>query len=584
MTRAQRLDAVVLLTLMIVGMILEMAGVGLVVPALVLMTRADITATHPWIQSLLQSLGNPSREQLVLFGMLALVGVYALKTTFLAYMTARQMRFVYGAQADVSYRLFSSYLRQPYAFHLRRNSAQLIGNAVNEVQVFCHVMLLSGLQLVTESFVLFGIAAVLIALEPLGALIIVGTVGVLALGFHFATRRAVLRWGEARQLHEGRRIQHLQQGLGGVKDVLLLGREREFLEQYRIDNVGSARVSQRQQTLFQMPRLGLELIAVIGLAVLVWVMLSRGRSVDAIIPTLGLFAAAGFRIMPSLNRVINSTQNVRYALPVISTLHEELQLPGQPIVTNAPRVKFAEHIRFNGVCYTHPGAARPALNDINLSIAHGATVGFIGDSGAGKSTLVDVLLGLLTPDAGQVEVDGRDVAGNRRGWQQNIGYVPQSIFLTDDSLRRNIAFGVPAQDIDAGAVQRAIEAAQLDEFIATLPAGLDTMVGERGVRLSGGQLQRVGIARALYHDPPVLVLDEATSSLDALTERGVMEAVGALHGSKTIVIVAHRLSTLADCDWVYRLSGGRLVDEGDVTSMIGAGGRAAPDRWAEGLR
>jgi ABC-type multidrug transport system fused ATPase/permease subunit len=494
------------------------------------------------------------------------------------------MQFVYGAPASVSYRLFSTYLRQSYEFHLNRNSAQLIGNALNEIHVFSHVLLTSALTLLTEAFVLVGIAAVLVAVEPLGAIIIVATVSVLALGFHLATRGALLRWGRARQLHEGRRIQHLQQGLGGVKDVLLLGREREFLEQYQVDNVGSAVVRQKQQTLFQMPRLGLELLAVIGLTVLVFIMLGRGAAVDAILPTMGLFAAAGFRIMPSVNRVINSIQNVRFTLPVIETLHQELALPNVPAESDVQPMVFENEIRLMEISFTYPGALRAALESVTLTIPHGTTVGFIGGSGAGKSTLVDVLLGLLPPDVGRVEVDGSDIAENPRGWQRNLGYVPQAIFLTDDSLRRNIAFGIPVDRIDDHAVWKAVKAAQLEEHIASLPDGLDTLVGERGIRLSGGQLQRIGIARALYHDPPVLVLDEATSALDTTTERGVMQAVGALHGRKTVIIIAHRMSTIANCDWVFRLEAGHMVDQGNAERMLGDTARGGFDRVAEGRR
>jgi ATP-binding cassette, subfamily B, bacterial PglK len=560
---------------MIVGMFLEMLGIGLVVPALMLMTRSGAGTTAPWIVEVLDSLGNPSRENLVMYGMLALVGVYAVKSLFLAFLAWKQMQFVYGAQEDVSQRLFQTYLRQPYAFHLQRNSAQLISNAVNEVHVFSHVTLTSGLMLMTELLVLIGIASVLLVVEPVGALVVVATVGVLTGGFHFASKGAVLRWGSARQIHDERRIQHLQQGLGGAKDVLLLGREREFLQQYRAHNSGSARAGALEHTLLQMPRLGLELLAVIGLAILVFIMLGRGAAIETILPTLGLFAAAGFRMLPSVNRVMISGQNVRYALPVVSRLHEELALGIRPLADEPAPLRFERRLRFVDTGFSYAGSAQPALQQVNLEIRRGTTVGLIGDSGAGKSTLVDVLLGLLQANAGRVEVDDVDVASDNRAWQRNIGYVPQAIFLTDDTLRRNIAFGVAPDLIDETAIARALQAAQLDEYVASLPDGLDTMVGERGVRLSGGQLQRIGIARALYHDPPVLVLDEATSSLDTATERGVMRAVRALHGRKTIVIVAHRLSTLQDCDRIFRLEGGRIVAEGDAAEMIGAQVRAA---------
>jgi len=262
--------------------------------------------------------------------------------------------------------------------------------------------------------------------------------------------------------------------------------------------------------------------------------------------------------------------NVRYAIPVLATLHSELSLTILPAGTQAHALPFENAIRFCDVSYAYPGKSSEALNDIRLTIRRGTTVGFIGGSGAGKSTLVDVLLGLLPPIGGRVEVDGFNIALDIRAWQRNVGYVPQSIFLIDDSLRRNIAFGIPENDVDDAAVWRAIRAAQLEDYIAELPEGLETVVGERGVRISGGQLQRIGIARALYHDPPVLLLDEATSSLDGVTERGVMQAVRDLHGHKTIVIVAHRVTTLQDCDWIFRLERGCLVGEGNFDAMIGS--------------
>jgi ABC-type multidrug transport system fused ATPase/permease subunit len=568
LTRKQRIRAMVLLVLMLAGMLLEMFGVGLVVPALAAISRPDFGSTG-FAADIVAALGNPTRERLVLTGMAVLVAVYLIKTLFLAFLTARQVQFAYRAQEEVSYRLFFTYLRQPYVFHLRRNSAQLIRNAVNEIHLFSHTFLTSGLMLLAELFVLFGIIVLLFVLEPAGTAIVGGVLGVLGLGFHFLMKGPVLRWGKARQAHEGRRIQHLQEGLGGVKQVLLTNREREFLAEYHVHNVGSARVGERQQTLYQMPRLGLELLAVIGLAVLVWLKLRSGAPVESLLPTIGLFAAAGFRLIPSMSRIMNTVQNVWYAAPVVTVLKDELALGAAPLENEPAPIEFRNHVRVLGVSYTYPGASAMALNDVNVEVRHGQTVGFIGGSGSGKSTLVDIMLGLLQPAAGRIEVDGVDVAAQPRAWQKIVGYVPQSIFLTDDTLRRNIAFGVAASEIDDVAVRRAVRSAQLEEFVSSLPDGLDAMVGERGVRLSGGQLQRIGIARALYHDPPVLVLDEATSSLDSATEQGVMRAVAALHGLKTIVVVAHRLGTLANCDWIYRLENGRVVGRGEVATMIG---------------
>lgn len=569
LTAEQRRAAAVLLAFMFVGMVLETLGIGLVLPALALMTQDDLASKYPSILPWLEDLGNPNREKLVAIGMMVLVGVYAVKGLFLAFLSWRQAVFVYGLQANLSLRLFSGYLSRPYTFHLQVNSAQLIRNTINQVADITHVIQ-QGLMLVTEIMVLLGVSALLLAAEPLGAVLVVCTLCAAGWGFNRATRKRILRWGEARVLHEGLRIQHLQQGLGGVKDVKLLGREADFLAQYDFHNKGSARAGQYQHSLQALPRLWLELLAVLGLAALVLAMMGQGKPLQTVLPTLGVFAAAAFRLMPSVSRVLAAIQNTRYYLPVIDTLGSELQTLGQFESEISGRVlPFRSSLKLERVSYQYPSADAPVLRDISISIPRGDAVGFIGGSGAGKSTLVDVILGLLTPSEGAVTVDGVDIQTCLRGWQDQIGYVPQAIFLTDDTLRRNIAFGLPDVDIDEEAVWRALRAAQLESFVLELPQGLETVVGERGIRLSGGQRQRIGIARALYHNPSVLVLDEATSSLDAATERGVMDAVSAMHGDKTIIIVAHRLSTVERCDHLFRLEGGRVVEEGNAAVVLG---------------
>jgi ABC-type multidrug transport system fused ATPase/permease subunit len=307
-------------------------------------------------------------------------------------------------------------------------------------------------------------------------------------------------------------------------------------------------MGQYQQSLQALPRLWLELLAVTGLAILVLAMMAQRHSMTTIVQTVSLFAAAAFRLAPAANRMLNSLQSLLYGVAVINALYEEFCLPmRRPAAPKHPRHAFSREIELADVSYTYPGADAPALDRLSLSIRKGECIGFIGHSGSGKTTLVDVVLGLLTPSTGRVLVDGQDIFDDLRGWQDQVGYVPQSIYLVDSSLRSNVAFGLPDAMIDDAAVARAIRAAQLDEFVASLPDGLDTVVGERGVRISGGQRQRIGIARALYHDPVVVVLDEATSSLDTATERGIMDAVGALRSTKTVIIVAHRLSTVAAC-------------------------------------
>jgi ABC-type multidrug transport system fused ATPase/permease subunit len=569
LTSVERIAGIKLLGFMVIGMVLETLGVGLIIPALTLLTQQNTAAKYPTIQHTLQLLGNPTQTQLVIGGMLALVMMYIVKTSFIAYLAFRQTGFAYSVQARLSQQLFTTYLSQSYTFHLQRNTAQLMQNSIDEVNVFTHYAMLPGIILLTEVLVLIGLSSLMLMVEPLGAFIVMIVMGTASFAFYRSTRIRVARWGAARQFHEGLRIQHIQQGLGAVKDVKLLGREKNFLELYQVHNSESARVARLQSALQLLPRLWLELLAVMGMALLVIVMIMQGRDMASIVPTLGLFAIAAFRLMPSVNRVLGALNSLRYGFPVINRLNEELKLIAQQVVVqDANRVAFENEITLTNINFTYPGAQMPAVQGVSIKIPKGATIGFVGPSGSGKSTLIDVILGLHIPLAGQVRVDGKDTLHNMRHWQDQIGYVPQTIYLTDDTLRNNIAFGIAGEQIDDEAVQRAVVSAQLEEFINSLPDKLDTLVGERGVRLSGGQRQRIGIARALYHDPSVLVLDEATSALDTDTESGVMRAVSALHGSKTILIVAHRLSTLQDCDTIYRMENGLIESSGSYIDIV----------------
>ncbi len=549
---------------------------GLVVPVLALLTQRDFTSEYPVLRPLVRAVGDPSGSALVVWGMAALVTVFLAKGLFLVFLSWRQTNFAYTLQSHLSQRLFASYLREPYAFHLQRNSAELTRNVLTEVSVFVTYGLQPGMTCVNESLIILGLCVLLFVVEPVGAPLAMVVVGGAGWAAHYLTRERIVRWGELRQHHDGLRLRHLQQGLAGARDVKLLGRENELLRQYWAHNERAAAAGRSQVFLQQLPRIWLDLIAVAGLAILVTSMRLNGRSFEEFLPTLGLFAAATFRLMPSVNRLVGSVQSIRYSLPAIRTLREELRhFPTAREEDGMGRIQrvrtvpsFETGIHLANITYNYPGASSPALTSISVSIKKGESVGFVGPSGAGKSTLVDILLGLLTPETGEVRVDGKDIQEDMRGWQDQLGYVPQSIFLTDDTLRRNIAFGLADDAIDDEAVRRAVCSAQLDEFVTDQPLGLETLVGERGVSLSGGQRQRVGIARAIYHNPAVLVLDEASSSLDVATEAALMKAVSALKGSKTIVVVSHRVSTVKSCNRLYRLEAGRVAEEGSPATMF----------------
>ncbi|SDX00112.1 ABC transporter ATP-binding protein [Thiocapsa roseopersicina] len=566
----QRRHAYWLFALMLVAMVLETLGVGLIIPFLALVSEPDIGSRYPLLKPYLDRLGNPDQKTLIMLGMLGMLGFFAVKNAFLAFMVWQRSAFVADTQAGLARRLFRAYLLQPYTFHLMRNSAQLIRNVSVESNQFT-AGLNSLIELVTQGLVLIGIGALLLVVEPIGGLVALLILGIAGTLLQYVTKQRIRRWGKARRFHQGRIIQHLQQGLGGVKDIKLLGHEESFLAQFATHAVGNAQAERKRKFLNGLPRLWFEFLAVLGLVALVVSMLAQGRAIESIIPTLAVFAAAAFRLMPKLGQVTTSSQELRFVGPVIDSVHAELR--DLERVSPEPRIgllPFGGEIRLECVGFTYDGANVAAIIDVDLAIPIGASVGFIGGSGAGKSTLIDVILGLIRPSSGRVLVDGVDIETNLRGWQDQIGYVPQSIFLTDDTLRRNIAFGIADKDIDEVAVLAAVKSAQLEDLLASLPDGLETLVGERGVRLSGGQRQRIGIARALYHDPAVLVLDEATSALDTATEQGVMDAVDALHGNKTIIIVAHRLTTVAHCDKLYRLDRGRLVSEGAYAEVVNA--------------
>lgn len=567
LSAAQKQQLFILSILLFIGMLFEMASLGILIPALGLMLNSNIGKEYPVLQPYLEALGNPTQVQLVLWGMSILVMVYLCKAVFLVFLSWRQSKFSTELSADLSKQLFFGYLRQPYTFHLQRNSAELLRNIQSEINQFTGVSQ-ATISLTLELSVVIGVACMLIFVEPLGALVVTSFLTIAAFGFHRLTKGKLIGWGERRQFHVGRTNQHLLQGLGGVKDVKLLGREKYFLEEYSTHVNEFSKIQVKVTTLTLIPRLYLELLAVMGLAGLIVLMVVQRKPLDLLLPTLGVFVGAAFRMIPSVNRIMTAMQSIRYADPVVNVLYNEFRLnravEESILSQSAEKLVFNDSIVVRDLSFNYLNTNSKALDGISIHIKKGEAVGFIGPSGSGKSTLVDVILGLLTPDEGVILVDGQDVQKHLRGWQDQIGYVPQSIYLTDDSLRRNVAFGIPGNQIDNDAVDRAIKASQLDKFVDSLPDGLETYVGERGIRLSGGQRQRIGIARALYHDPAVLVLDEATSALDSVTEQGVMEAVSALQGEKTLFIVAHRLSTLVNCNKIYEITHGKILDVSSI--------------------
>ena len=563
-TRSDRIAFIRIVFMVIIGMFLETVSLGIVVPIIGILTQDNYQEKYPWIVDLFGSL---SREELISAVMVAMVFIYIVRSLFLFWSLWIQKGFSASVSGRLSQSLFSIYLRQPYMFHLQRNSSTLMRNAKNATSVVtCGVD--PFLVLLTDGLVAIAMFSLLIYVEPIGTLAVLLVFGVSTLLFQRLTRRRIDNWGYRVDYHETKILQHLQEGFGGAKDVKILGRENEFLSQHEKHLGESIRINRIYNVILTLPRSFMEIITIVGLCLLVVSMVVRDRPLSDIVPILGLFAAAAFRVMPSINRLLMATQTLIFNRSIIASVYRDFLLDS-PEVNSAQRVEpFAKQLELKDVSFKYPTAATPSLQEVSLVVKRGEAVGFVGPSGAGKSTLVDVILGLFAPTSGVVSVDGSDVHQNLRNWQNQIGYVPQAIYLTDDTLRRNVAFGLNDENIDDDLVREAIRLAQLQEFVSTLPDGLETVVGERGVRLSGGQRQRIGIARALYHKPSVLVLDEATSSLDTPTEHGVMQAVQALQGSKTVIIVAHRLSTVEYCDRLYRIEDSRITEEGTFAEVV----------------
>jgi ABC-type multidrug transport system fused ATPase/permease subunit len=556
----QRRGAVVLLVLMVVGAALETIGVGLAIPVIALLAGGGSSELLP---SEMQAwLAEQDRSYVVLAGVLALLGAYLVKALYRLALTWQQNRYAFGVQWSLSNRLFAAYLHRPWSFHLQHNSATLVQAVTQEVDQFAFGVVVPSLAFVSEALVVAALGALLLLIEPTGGLLVIGVLGVVGYGFHRVTdARADGLTTERRRL-DRLRFRVLQQGFGGIKEARLLHREGEFIRQFSAAGERSARIGRHVQTLRDLPRLWIEVLAVAGLAVLVVVMTMRGRPADTIVPVAGLFAVAVFRLVPSVSRMLTAVHAVGLGLVSVRSLSVALSNASAPeTVTTRHGPADWDCIQVDRLHFSYPSPPSTVLRDVSLSIVRGQAIGLIGPSGSGKSTLVDVMLGLLAPGSGRVLVGGTDIATCMDWWQRRIGYVPQVIYLLDDSVRRNVAFGIAEDRIDDAAVARAISLAHLDGFVAALPNGLATVVGERGVRISGGQRQRIGIARALYHDPEVLVLDEATSALDGETEATVMEAIDALHGSKTIVVIAHRAATVARCDRVLRIEGGSVQEE-----------------------
>ena len=564
--RQSKVRIPIMFVLGLIGTALEALGIGLVIPVMTTMSTATTGNSGSVLQPLFSILGIKEVGTMVGVAVLCIVATYFVKNLyklFYSYISGRVGNFT---SHQVTSQLFRSYLTRPYTFHLQRNSSDLLNSMQQEAGMTIGLVA-SIVGLVQELLLAGAVIWFMVYTEPLAAF---STLLILILGsllYLKVTKPLITAFGQQRQKIQAPLTRYMLQGFGGVKDIKVLGRSNDFLNQYENQNLVVQDAGLRYGILKSIAPMWTELLAMSGLTVVVWIMVWQNRPPDRIIPLLGLFVIATWRFVPTVNSLVNLTNSIRYSQPAVESVYREFEyIKSQQDIVKT-QIMFNDKVEMRNLTFNYPNTETPSLCDVNIVVRKGETVGFIGPSGAGKSTLVDVILGLLPQTSGELLIDGVEMKKHNLEWQSTIGYVSQAIYLTDDTVRRNVAFGIAEADIDDVALERALKSAQLWDFVDGLPNKSQTIVGERGVRVSGGQRQRIGIARALYHEPQVLILDEATSSLDFETEAEVMSAIRALQGFKTILIVAHRLSTVQHCDRLYRIENAQIVAEGSFNEL-----------------
>jgi ABC-type multidrug transport system fused ATPase/permease subunit len=575
----ERRDRIQLFSLgvaMIVVAVVETVGVASILPFMQLVVDPSVVERPGTLSMVYDRLGFASPESFLFavgVGVLLLIafnnGVNAVTVWFMHRFTAAQNH-------RLSMRLLGEYLNQPYSWFLDRNTAHLNRTLLSEVGAVISQVMLPALKVVARGFTVVLIVLLLAVVDPKLA----GTIALVFGGAYAIVyglmRRVQYRLGQERFAQNGLRYSVSNEALSGIKAVKAMGREPEFLRRFGDPSWRYAMTSAKNQVMARLPRYILETVAFGGVLVIVLFYLRRGSDLSGILPVLSLYVFAGYRVLPALNELFSSVVSIRFGSAAVEELSRDLvnkAPPGHSRITERTQdtgesLPLEQELVLDDVGFTYPDASGPTLDGLQLTIPAKQMVGFVGQTGSGKTTLVDLGLGLLAPTEGSIRVDGNLLDGTRvRAWRAECGYVPQDIFLSDDTIAANIAFGLPAREVDRDAVEQAARIAQIHEFVVGLPAGYETVVGERGVRLSGGQRQRIGIARALYRDPSVLVLDEATSALDGATESALIETINRLVRRKTILVIAHRLSTVRNCDVIYLLENGRVVASGAYDAL-----------------
>ena len=563
MERKQRSQLAGIIVMMFIGALLETLGVSMVVPLVLVATRQGVMESDGIIKTICSLFGICTEERLAMAVIVALAALFLLKGFFLLIEYQVQCRFVHSNKLKMQSRLLQIYLGRPYEYFLNVEYSEILQNITENINaafmIFSHL-----LGFFTELVVSLFLVTAIFFIDPVMTVLVSIVLILLACFLLCVIRRILEQEGRKKQKYGVQMSKWLLQAIHGIKEIKILRKEGYFLENYIRAGRRQLKAERKNMILNKVPRVLIESFSVSAMLLGIAFFVLTGNDVNKILPALSAFAMAAVRLMPSAHRMVTYMNELAYYEPALDRLVGHFESLGSEAFERIfptgerKRIMLKKEIMLSGINYHYPGMEKNVLENVEMRIPVGRSVGIMGVSGAGKTTAVDILLGLLIPQEGGVLVDGRDVRGFYDGWLLCIGYIPQMIFMLDDTIRRNIAFGVIEEEIDDARVWEVLEEAQLTQFVRGLPDGLDTEIGERGIRLSGGQRQRIGIARALYTDPELLVFDEATSALDRGTERAMLESIECLHGKKTMVIIAHRLETIEMCDIVYRVGEGKV--------------------------
>lgn len=551
-----------IIVLTLIGAVFEAVGISGILPLVSMLADENFISKYPQAQNLFAQVGLTEPREILLVCTFGLMGFFLFKNIYMFGIAYLQMRFTYAKQNYYASALMRLYLSKPYLYHVEKNSAELIRNVVGNVPQVFSTMLVNTFSLITEIFIVLTIWLMLMYVDSFTATVAVGILGMLIYILISNIRKVLYAKGQKQQKYSLEMYKSLNQGLGAIKETKILGKEEYFAKKFAADFSGFNNANKSYQLINQLPRFSIESIVMIGLLMLIIYKVLSGGDPAKIVPVLSLLALAAFRLMPSANRIVGNVNILRFFMGTLDTVYDDFVVIKnnkelQSILKgNSRKINFTNSLKVDSLSFIYPQNKEQVLKHVSFEINKGNFIGIIGESGAGKTTFVDILLGLLEPASGKITVDGVDVFQDIRSWQKILAYVPQSIYLVDGTIRENIALGEETEHIEDAMVWQALEMAELDEFVQKLPEGLETKVGERGVKLSGGQRQRIGIARALYSNPQVLILDEATSALDSQTEQNITETILKLKGQLTIIAIAHRLSTLEKCDFKVEFKDG----------------------------